>query len=128
MVQSKPDGFLRDYHQSLLQLSPAQFAQVKSIALSCVRQIQALDQQAKEIIDGTKGQFKNAPRNSPMAMVPPPPPELAALEAQRSMTVLTAADSIAAALGPAQFSYFENLTRRHVGSGLRASTPAPKAQ
>jgi hypothetical protein len=127
-AQSKPDAFVRHYHESVLQLSAAQFAQVKNVALGCVQQIQAIDLRAKEIIDTTKNQFKNVPKTSPKAIVPPPPQELAELEVQRSAIVLAAADTIATALGPAQFSYFENLTRRHVGSGLKASTTASNAQ
>ena len=125
-AQSKPDAFIRNYHEKVLELSAAQATQLIQIAMPCVQRIQAIDSQASAIIQAVKTQHKNAPRNSPNAVVPPPPQELAALEAQRATVILAAADSIAAAFGPAQFAYFENLVRRYVGSSFKASPPAAK--
>ncbi len=121
-AQSKPDGFVRNYHQQLLQLTPDKFSQVKEIILPCVQQMQAVDVQARTLIDAVKSQHRGAAKGSPNAMVPPPPPELADLEAKRTALILAAADAIAAALGPSQFAYFESLARRHLGSSFQVST------
>lgn len=120
--QNKPDTLIRNYHRDLLQLSSQHFTKVKNTALDCVRQMQIIDEQAKQIIEAVKSKHKGAPMGSPNAMVPPPPPELLILEERRRSVVLTAADSIATAIGPGQFAYFENIARRHVGSGLTAQT------
>jgi len=125
-AQAKPDGFLRNYHQKVFELSPALAAQLIPLARSCAQQIRALDAQAAAIVQAVKNQHKNVPRNSPNAMVPPAPPELANLETKRTAIILAAADQVATAFGPAQFAYFETLARQHVGSGFNASTPAGK--
>ncbi len=98
------------------------------IALPCVQQVQAIDQQAAAIINAVKSQYKNVPKGATASLVPPPPPQLATLEAQRTSVVLAAADSIASAFGPAQFAYFESVVRRYIGSNLVASAPASSPQ
>ena len=125
---SKPNAFVRDYHQTLFQLSPANAARLKQVALPCAQQIQALDQQAETILKAVKSKYKGVPRGSPDAMVPPPPQELMDLEAQRTAVVLAAANSLTTAFGPGQFVYFESLVRRHVGAGFKASASAVKTQ
>ena len=79
-AQSKPNAFVANYHQNALQLSPLQAAiQLMSVAVPCVQQITGIDQQAEAIIGAVKQKFKGLPKG-PNSMVPPPPPELAALE------------------------------------------------
>jgi hypothetical protein len=123
-AQSQPDGFVRNYHRQVLQLSSEQAAQLIQIALSCVPQIQAIDDQASAIIAAVKNQYGR----SPGVAVPPPPPALQQLEAQRTAVVLSAADSVAAAFGPTEFASFESLVRQHVGSGFQAKAGAGSAQ
>ncbi len=125
--QLKPNAFVANYHQKVLELTPLQAAQLINVALPCARQIQLIDQQAAAIIDGVKKQYKNMPRGAASSLVPPPPPQLSALEAQRTSVILAAADLIAAAFGPAQFAYFESLVRLHVGSNFKA-VPAKGSQ
>lgn len=124
--QSKPNGFIRNYHRDLFQLSPPHFAKVKSIALDCVQQLQVIDGQAKAIIEAAKSKHMGAPRDSPNAMVPPPPPELAILEERRKSLVLAAADSIAPEIGKGQMAYFETTARRYISSGLTGKSNAGK--
>ena len=127
-AQSKDAAFLRNYHQNTLELSTAMTAQLIQIVRPCVTQVRAIDAQANAVIRATKAQHKGAPPGSPNATTPPPPPELALLEAKRSAVILAAADSIAAAFGPAQFAYFETLVRRHVGSSFKSFAGSSAAQ
>jgi hypothetical protein len=116
-----------NYHQTVLQLSPTLFAQLLQIVQPCVQQINAVNQQAAAIIQAAKSTYKGAARGSPNAMVPPPPQALADLEAQRKSVILTAADSIATAFGPAQFAYFETVVRRYIGSNYQVSAATAAA-
>ena len=111
-AQGKPNAFILNYHRSQFQLSSTQADQLVQIALPCAQQIKALDDQARAIIGPVKKQYGL----SPHVAVPPPPPALADLEAQRTAVVLAAADSIAAAFGPTQFAPFELLVQKHFGS------------
>lgn len=121
--QGKPDAFVRNYHRQVLELSPQHFAKVRTVALDCVARVREVDNQARQIIEAVKSKHKNIPRGAPNALVPPPPSQLLILEEQRKSIVLAAADSLKAEIGPAQFAYFENMARRHVGSGY---APASK--
>jgi hypothetical protein len=123
VVRGKPNPLLTDFFRSRLQLTTAQDAGLKQIGLACAAQIAILDGQADAIISATRSQYKNAPRGSPNAMLPPLPQALVDLEAQRTALVLAAADSLAQTYGPSQFAYFESLVRRHVGSGAKKAPP-----
>lgn len=120
-AQFKPSAFVADYHQNALQLSP-QATQLINVAVPCVQQMKAIDQQAAAIIDAVKKQYKGQPKG-PNSMVPLPPPQLSALEAQRTALILAAADTLASEYGPAQFAYFENTVRLYVGSNSKISSP-----
>ncbi|HEY6340899.1 MAG TPA: hypothetical protein VIY49_05365 [Bryobacteraceae bacterium] len=126
-AQSKPNAFVANYHQNALQLSPAQAQQLIGVAVPCAQQIKAIDQQAEAIINAVKKQYKGIPRG-PNAMVPPPSPQLAALEAQRTALVLAAADTLATEYGSAQFAYFENIVRLFIGSNSKVTTAAIGSQ
>lgn len=114
---------MANYHQNALQLSPLQAAQLINVAVPCVQQIEAVDQQAAAIIDAVKKRYKGLPKG-PNSMVPPPPPQLATLEAQRTALILAAADTLASEYGPAQFAYFENTVRLFVGSSSKITAAA----
>jgi hypothetical protein len=126
-AQFKPNAFAANYHQNALQLSPLQATQLINVAVPCVQQMKAIDQQAAAIIDAVKKQYKGMPKG-PNSMVPPPPPQLSVLEAQRTALILAAADALASEYGPAQFAYFENTVRLYVGSNSKVSSPAVKNQ
>jgi hypothetical protein len=117
-AQGKSNTFVSTYHQNQFHLDASQAAELIQIALSCAQQIQALDDQARLIVQQVKKQYGM----SPNVAVPPPPPALAELEALRTSIVLAAADSIASAFGPVEFASFEPLVQKHFGS--RHSAPA----
>ena len=117
-AQGKRNAFVLNYHQNQFQLNAAQAAQLIQVALPCAQDVKALDAQARAIVQAVKKQY----RLSPNKAVPPLPPALAQLEAQRTAVVLAAADSLAAAFGPTEFAAFELLAQQHVGSSIRPST------
>ena len=111
-AQGKASNFVSRYHQTLFHLDDLQAAQLIEIVIPCAQQVKALDDQASTIIQHAKanyGKLHGVP-------VPPPPAALADLEARRTAVVLAAADSIAAAFGPAEFASFELLVQKHFGS------------
>ncbi len=117
-AQGKRNAFVLNYHQNQLQLNAAQAAQLVQVAVPCAREIKGLDAQARAIVQAVKRQYRLSPKKA----VPPLPPALAQLEAQRTAVVLAAADSLAAAFGPTEFAAFELLAQQHVGSSIRPST------
>ena len=121
-AQSKPDAFVRNYHQQVLQLTSDQAAQLIPIALACAQQIQSFDAQASAIINVIKQQY----RRSPGILVPPPPTQLQQLEGQRSAAAIASADSIAVASGPEAFASFEALVQQHIGAGLKIGQQSVK--
>jgi hypothetical protein len=107
---------LQNYHQNLFQLSSQQAGQLVQIAQNCVQQVQGVDAQAAAIIQAARSKYAKS-------AVPPPPAQLAQLQAQRSAIVLAAVNSVAAMLGPAQFTTFNGQVQSHIGSGLQGSAP-----
>lgn len=120
---SQPSGTLRNYHLTRLELSPTQDAQLKAIAAQCIASLAPVDARANAIIEAAKKRHRGAPKGSPNAQVPPAPPELAALEMQRSSIILSAVDALAQMYGPGEFVYFENLVRRHMSASVKLIEP-----
>ena len=108
--QGRPDALLRDHHRALLQLGPVQNAQLIVIAVACANGITALDRRAAIIIESSKASYAQT------RGVPPPPAELADLQAKRTEVILSAAKSLEEAFGPIQFAQFEARVRQYYNS------------
>ena len=116
--KGRPDAFLRDHHRTLLQLGPAQQAQLTVIAVACAKDIALLDRRAAIIIESSKAS------SATTRVVLPPQAELADLQAKRTAVVLSAAKSLEEAFGPTQFAQFEARVRLYVASHYQPAVPS----
>lgn len=91
---------------TLVGLNNAQSVELRTVAISCSKQLREVDAEAANLINSVKSRYRNAPRNSPDSVFPPPPQELSELEVKRTQLVISAADALASSFGPAEFALF----------------------
>lgn len=103
-------------------LNDNQFRKLQDEALECERRVAELDEKAKAIIEAAKAQF-------PLGIVPlgqnvpPPPPELQALQEERDSTILRSRDRLRAAFDEPSFARFHDSVQRRIASQVRTATP-----
>jgi hypothetical protein len=94
---------------------------LKRIALQCESDVAALDAKAQVIILRFRAQFPYGIATQGMPL-PPPPPELRDLQRQRDSIILSARDSLRAALGEEAFLKLDSFMKRQTS---RPPHPGP---
>ena len=82
-------------------------------AQKCMEAIDPIDLRAKAIIDNAREKFPKGEVQSPED-IPPPPAELAQLQAERGNTILHYRDALKESLGEAKFVEFDQFARQKI--------------
>jgi hypothetical protein len=87
-------------------------------ALECERQLAVQDEKAQVIIDNFRARnFPNGEYNQP-GPLPPPPPELEAMQQERNAIILRARDRLRRALGEERFAHLHEFVMTNIASGI----------
>src|SRR6266850_4641496 len=104
--QGKDTTALRSFFQHKANLSEFQARILDTVAAECVRQVDAQDARAQQIISAFRLRFP--PGKLPKGVkLPPPPPELTQMQNERDAMILSARDRLRIALGEDEFQRFE---------------------
>lgn len=92
-------------------LTDEQILALADIALACAEQLQQQDAKARQIIAAFRARFpdKQIPPGVPL---PPPPPELKLLQAERNAIILRARNRLREAFGEEVFKRFDEAVKR----------------
>ena len=115
--QGKDASSLRALFRDKANLSDVQARDLDRIATDCVREVSAQDARAQQIIGAFKARFPPG-RLPPGVKLPPPPPELKQMQAERDAMILRARDRLRLALGEEGFQRFEGFVTERVASGI----------
>jgi hypothetical protein len=104
---------LRGFYKREAKLDDGQDAALGQIALEVENEVEALDAQAKRLIDAFRARHPGGALKQGEAM-PPPPRELAALQERRNAAVIRARDRLKSVLGDPAFDEFQGFVREKV--------------
>lgn len=93
-------------------LSDEQGQSLENISLECAKEVEQLDGRAKRVIDAFKSRYPggHVPDGETL---PPPPPELTALQRERDNAVLRARARLHASLGDREFERLDAFAKRY---------------
>jgi hypothetical protein len=107
-------------YRNLFSISESDDQALKRTAGLCLAETEALDKRASDIIAGVKARYR--PTGGPGAMraekVPPPPPELAALQLQKGVAISKHLLALERDLGRGTMAILSSEVRRHVGAHI----------
>jgi len=111
--QGKDAAFLRNFYKHEAKLNDNQAEVLREISTSCELEVNALDQEARLIIQNFRATHPGG-RLQPGEKLPPPPPQLQALQQRRNNKILHARDRLNQAFGPAAFAEFQKFVNDKV--------------
>jgi hypothetical protein len=115
--QGKDATHLRNFFKHKANLSDEQADILDRIATQCARDIKALDEKAKPVIEAYKAQYPNG--QVPHGQKPlPPPAELHELTMARNDLVLRSRDKLRAAFGEGEFKRFHEFVKSKVAPNV----------
>jgi hypothetical protein len=103
------------------RLNAAQMQTLATVAAECERQTNALDAEAKPVIEAYRAAIPNG--GAPPAELPPIPPQLADLQKRRDAAVLAGRDALRAGLGDAEFNRFQTFVATDFAQRISAISP-----
>ena len=109
---------LRNAYREKAKLTEEQAARMASIAFDCVARVEEKDREAMAVIRAARAAFPGGRLKAGEAP-PPPPVELARLEAEREAVIVAARDALFRAFGQEEFARFEHFVEREIGAKLR---------
>lgn len=110
-------GFQRRFKDTFA-IRDDQFEKINQIALQCDSEVEELDGRAKAITEAFWAQ--HPPGKVPEgAVIPPPPPELKALQQIRNTTILRARDQMRSVLGEQEFTRINDHIRARVTPSIK---------
>jgi hypothetical protein len=110
--QGKPSGSIRSWFQREGKLNVAQGQLLEQVAVECKIEVAGLDAKATSIIKEFRSRYPGG-RVPTGTKLPPPPPELAALQAERIAVILRARDRLRQGLNEQDFISFDDFVKRH---------------
>lgn len=116
--QGKDAAFLRNFYKHEAKLNDNQAEILREISTSCELEVNALDQQALQIIQNFRATHPGG-RLQPGEKLPPPPPQLQALQQRRNNAVLHARDRLNQAFGASAFSEFQKFVNEKVAPKIK---------
>jgi hypothetical protein len=118
----KSGDSLRTYVQLRARLNSEEARLLDVIASSCVQQVSQQDQEALAVIEKFRAQFPGGkvPKGTKL---PPPPPELKAMQQQRDTIVIGARDRLRAALGGVGFNKVSTFIEKYISPNTRRVQP-----
>ncbi len=125
--QGKDGSAYRSHYQKSLGFSDEQFAKVRQVAVDSKDNINKLDAQAHGIIVAFRQQLaKQVPGNP--STIPPLPPELAQLNAQRDLLLRSELSRLQQSLGPRDSRTLTRLVTSQFGPHIKVEQlPLPTA-
>lgn len=120
--RGQDSSLFRNYYQREAKLDDRQAAMLSDIATQVELDVKAIEAEAKLIVDKVRAERASAPVK-PNQPVPPPSPELMALQQRRNAVVLQARNQLERALGPSSFSDFHKYVKDKVASQIKPKTP-----
>ena len=106
-------GLQRETH-----LSDAQMRALDEIAASCLREVEAVDEEAHAVINAFREQHFPGGKLPEGQQLPPPPPELEALQQRRNAVLLRGRDMLMGALGNAMSGRFDSFVKERFAGKL----------
>lgn len=111
--QGKDASFLRNFYKHEAKLNDNQAEILREISTSCELEVSAVDQDAKLLIQNLRAAHPGG-RLQPGEKLPPPPPQLQALQQRRNSAILHARDRLSQAFGATAFSEFQKFVNEKV--------------
>lgn len=115
-------SFFRNYYQREARLDDRQAAMLSEIATQFELDVKAIEAEAKIVVDKVRAQRASAPVK-PDEPLPPPSPELIALQKRRNSLVIQARNQLERAMGPSSFNEFQKFVREKVSSQIKPKSP-----
>jgi hypothetical protein len=113
---------LRNYVQVRAGLDYEQARLLDAIASSCVKEVEQQDRDARAVIEKFKAQFPGG-RVPKGARVPPPPPELRAMQRQRDAIIVRARSRLQAEIGEVGFNRLAGFVDKYISPNTRPVKP-----
>lgn len=104
--------------QREMHLDDAQMRALDQIAATCLQEVEAQDAEARIVINAFKERYfigKVVPRGQPL---PPPPPELEAMQQRRNAMLMRGRGLLLAALGEGTFNQFNSFVKERFGGKI----------
>jgi hypothetical protein len=120
--RGKDGSGLRSTYKRKADLSDYEADRLEQIATECEQEVTQQDARAKVIIDAFRARYPNG-IVPPGETLPPPPPELQAMQIERDQIVLRARDRLRAAFGEQEFTRFEQFIRSEVAPEIQRTRP-----
>ena len=119
--RGKDSSFFRNYYQREAKLDDRQAAMLSDIATQVELDVNAIEAEAKLIVDKIRAERASTPikPNQPI----PPSPQLMALQQRRNNVVLQARNQLERVLGPSSFNDFQKYVKDRVASQIKPKTP-----
>lgn len=112
-----PSADYKNRYKNLFGLDDKADQAFRSVASSCMAELESLDARAAQVILATKTKFRPRYGSTDRASsVPPPPPELLALQTQKTAAIRKWLDSLGGQIGRGRMALLSADVRRHVAS------------
>jgi hypothetical protein len=115
---------LRNHHKEKLKLTDEQSAELDRIVAESSRETEKLDGEAKRIIDAARARHPGG-RIEAGESLPPPPPELGALQRQRDAVILAARGRLRSVFGEGEFNRIDDFLQQDISSKMKPVQNAP---
>lgn len=114
---------LNGRYKALFSLSDDEDAALKRVSRACMNETDPVDKRAAEIIHTVKARYRPSGISVRAERVPPPPPELLALQNQKSAILGKHLKDLESSIGRGEFALLASRARRHVAahSGQRSA-------
>jgi hypothetical protein len=109
---------LRGFYKREAKLDEGQDAALGQIALEVENEVNALDAQARQIIEAARAQKPGGALSQGEA-IPPPPQELAVLQQRRNAAIIGARDRLRTVLGDPAFQEFQGFVQDKVAPQIK---------
>jgi hypothetical protein len=116
---------LREHYKAKIGLKDKDADLLDQIAAECDRETAKVDAKAQKIIDGIRRRFPNGKMASPEEL-PPPPPELKALQLKRDMIVMRARHRLVTELGAQGFQQIDDFIKLNFSRDVQPTGVNPK--
>lgn len=114
----KSGDSLRTFVELHARLNSEEARVLDEIATSCVQEVSQQDQEALAVIEKFRAQFPGG-RVPKGTRLPPPPPELKAMQQQRDAIILKARDRLQAELGQVGFNKVSTFIEKYISPNTR---------